>query len=344
MTDLDVKTKPDNIWNVDETSIALEHSPPKVIASRHYRPAVIAAGRGPNTTMFGCGSAKGKTIPPYIVFKGARVTAEMREGLTPGTVLKPSGNGWSNALIFNDWFNDHFKKHVTIRPILMFYDGHTTHYSAQTIQDAREDNIHMYCLPPNTSHRLQPLDATVFSPFKRTLMNAFHDWLRCHPFKVVTLQVLPGIICDTYMRSMYNDTIKAGFRKCGIYPLDREEMDTVLPTTPKAKVVKNKVNKRPSRKERVQNRTISYLLEGELQPFEAVCPPKKAPRQKLIPDCGLLVTTEEFLTTKRQQEAKRPPPFVPAFTRKELHPQPQPSTSAEVNFKVLHLLITYFYV
>ena len=82
MTDLDVKTKPDNIWNVDETSIALEHSPPKVIASRHYRPAVIAAGRGPNTTMFGCGSAKGQTIPPYIVFKGARITAEMREGLT----------------------------------------------------------------------------------------------------------------------------------------------------------------------------------------------------------------------------------------------------------------------
>ena len=78
--------------------------------------------------------------------------------------------------------------------------------------------------------------------------------------------------CDTYMRSMWKDTIKAGFRKCGIYPLDREEMDTVLPPTPKAKVIK-KVNKRPSRKERVENRTISYLLEGELQPFEAVCPP-----------------------------------------------------------------------
>ena len=71
--------------------------------------------------------------------------------------------------------------------------------------------------------------------------------------------------------------------------------------------------------------------------------PKKAPRQ-LIPDCGMLVTTAEFLATKRQQEAKRPPPFVPAFTRKGLHPQPQPSTSAEVNFKILHLLITYFYV
>ena len=54
---------------------------------RHYRPAVIAAGRGSNTTMFGCGSAKGQTIPPYIVFKGARITAEMREGLTQGTVL-----------------------------------------------------------------------------------------------------------------------------------------------------------------------------------------------------------------------------------------------------------------
>ena len=85
-------------------------------------------------------------------------------------------------------------------------------------------------------------------------------------------------------------------------------MDTVLLPIPKAKVNK-KVNTRPSRKESVETRIMSYLLEDEMQPFQAVWPLKKAQRHKLIPDCGMLVTTEEFLPTKRQQEAKRPPPF-----------------------------------
>ena len=238
MSDLDVKAKPELIWCVDETSVSLAQSPPTVTASRHYRNADIAAGRGPNTTVFGCGSAEGHTLPPYIVVRGGRTTAEMEEGLTQGTVLKPSGDVWSNAIIFNEWFNEHFKKHVTQRPILLFYDGHTTHYSAQTIQAAREDNIHMYCLPPNSSPRLQTLHPTLFSHFRQKLTEAFDDWLRGHPFNVVTLEELPGIVCDTFLRSMQRDTIAAGFRTCGIYPLDRQEMDTVIPPGPKAKVSK----------------------------------------------------------------------------------------------------------
>ena len=66
MTLLEVKGKPESNVNVDESSYKLEgDAPPKEFGSKHFRPAVIAAGKGPNTTLFGCGNAKGETLPPY---------------------------------------------------------------------------------------------------------------------------------------------------------------------------------------------------------------------------------------------------------------------------------------
>ena len=65
--------------------------------------------------------------------------------------------------------NTHFSQHVTTRPILLLYDGHTSHYTAQVIAEAKEQGIYLFALPPHTSHFLQPLDKSVFGPFKKKL-------------------------------------------------------------------------------------------------------------------------------------------------------------------------------
>jgi hypothetical protein len=52
---------------------------------------------------------------------------------------------------------------------LLLYDGHTTHINADIIKAAKKDNIHLFVLSPHSSHRLQPLDISVFSSFKNSL-------------------------------------------------------------------------------------------------------------------------------------------------------------------------------
>lgn len=71
------------------------------------------------------------------------------------------------------------------------YDGHSTHVTFDVIQAARKENIHLFVLPPHSSHRLQPLDVSVFSPFKRSLSTECHKFLHSHPNCVIVKEDLP---------------------------------------------------------------------------------------------------------------------------------------------------------
>ncbi|CAG5051783.1 unnamed protein product [Parnassius apollo] len=52
------------------------------------------------------------------------------------------------------------------RPVLIIYDGHSTHVDVKVVELAIKNNITILKLPPHTSHLLQPLDLAVFKGFK----------------------------------------------------------------------------------------------------------------------------------------------------------------------------------
>lgn len=63
--------------------------------------------------------------------------------------------------IFIEWFNHFIKKtHPTKKnPILLILAGHHTHVrNLEVILMAKENNVTILCLPPHTTHKLQPLD------------------------------------------------------------------------------------------------------------------------------------------------------------------------------------------
>ena len=51
-------------------------------------------------------------------------------------------------------------------PKLLIMDGHGSHLNIDIINLCRENNIHLYCLPPHTTHIFQPLDVAIFRPVK----------------------------------------------------------------------------------------------------------------------------------------------------------------------------------
>ena len=60
------------------------------------------------------------------------------------------------------------------RPVLLFVDGHASHITIDVIDLARENNITLFCLPPHTTHALQPLDVSVFKSLKLHFSKAVH--------------------------------------------------------------------------------------------------------------------------------------------------------------------------
>lgn len=78
----------------------------------------------------------------------------------------------------------------------------------------------MLSFPPHCSHKLQPLDVSVFGPFKRYCAAAQDAWLRNNPGKVLTIYDIPQIVTEALPLAMTTTNIRKGFEKTGICPFN----------------------------------------------------------------------------------------------------------------------------
>lgn len=64
----------------------------------------------------------------------------------------------------------HFAKHVkpsVDKKVLVLLDNHESHLYMPVIDFCREVGIVLLSFPPHCSHKLQPLDRSVYGPFKK---------------------------------------------------------------------------------------------------------------------------------------------------------------------------------
>jgi hypothetical protein len=80
---------------------------------------------------------------------------------------------------------------------------------------AKSNGVHLLTFPPHCSHRLQPLDVSVYGPFK-----AASAWMTSNPGKTLTIYHLPELIKTAFDKAMSRQNILSGFQKSGIDPLD----------------------------------------------------------------------------------------------------------------------------
>jgi hypothetical protein len=64
-------------------------------------------------------------------------------------------------------FEPHSQQSSTGAKRLLILDGHSSHQTAEFDAFCKENAIICLCMPPHTSHLLQPLDVGVFGPLKR---------------------------------------------------------------------------------------------------------------------------------------------------------------------------------
>jgi 4-hydroxybenzoate polyprenyltransferase len=90
-----------------------------------------------------------------------------------------SPNGWTNNTIVVEWLKKIFipstKPQDPQEAKLLIFDGYRSHESTEFIFICFENNIHLLFLPPHSSHVLQPLDISIFSPFKRAYRKYLGD-------------------------------------------------------------------------------------------------------------------------------------------------------------------------
>ena len=225
---LNLVLKPMQIFNCDETGITIVFKPGKVIAEvgKKHVYAISAAERGKTHTVLSCVSAAGYVVPPMMIYpRKTQVPDKMREGAFPSTFFKSSESGWVNSELFVEWFLFFLKSIPPARPVILIQDGHGSHVSIELIEIARENDVCLLCLPSHTSHILQPLDVGVFRSFKSNFNKACANYMKAHPGRVVTAEILASMVGQAYPAAFTPVNVLSGFKKTGIYPFNPSSID-----------------------------------------------------------------------------------------------------------------------
>jgi hypothetical protein len=136
-----------------------------------------------------------------------------------------SANGWTDDAIGAEWLEKSFIPQATRRnksqkPILLILDGHSSHETLKFIDLAEENNIIVLCLPPHTTHKLQPLDVGVFGPFQRAWIDRCDSVVELIGSEMPKEEFIKQYM-DVRNISFKSITIISAFKKSGIWPINR---------------------------------------------------------------------------------------------------------------------------
>ncbi|GFN80881.1 tigger transposable element-derived protein 6-like protein [Plakobranchus ocellatus] len=104
----------------------------------------------------------------------------------------------------------------------LILDDHESHISIEAVDYCRDNGIVLLSLPRHCSHKMHPLDRTIFGPLKMHYNKAINWWMYNHPGNRQTIHDVAGILGAAYSRAFASDNAISGFSATGICPLNDE--------------------------------------------------------------------------------------------------------------------------
>ncbi|KAF0303204.1 hypothetical protein FJT64_019523 [Amphibalanus amphitrite] len=226
----------------------------------------------------------------------------MRGG-PPGTAYGTTPSGWMEGNIFESWFQTIFVPEITKKhdgqPTVLVYDGHGSHMTYRTAALAKDNNITVVCLPPHTSHAIQPLDVAVFKPVKVAWAQILKRWQRESRLVAVDKSVFPTLISQLW-KELDPVHAVAGFRGSGLFPVDAEKVRSrmVGPGSTSRDDI-------PSPDEALQDAVLSVLSPEQSSETKAALANKTKRRSRVQNKSGEVLTSESSLQRLELEAAKR---------------------------------------
>lgn len=230
-------------------------------------------------------TATGEMLPLYVVYKAERLYDRWLSGGPPKTVYNRTKSGWFDAPTFQDWFTKVVlpwaKK--TEGPKVIIGDNLSSHINIDVLQQCQRNNIRFVLLPPNTTHLTQPLDVSFFRPLKAAWRTILNDIKMKQPkLNCVDKCIFPQLLSKLMERIECNSkkNIQSGFRACGIYPFNPDEVYKKMPNQRFENRVKGKIDE-----------SFLEYLRNQRKPDK---PLKKGTKKTLKVQAGCSLTYEEM--------------------------------------------------
>lgn len=171
-------------------------------------------------------NSQGWCVPPFIVVAGKYHLSSWYEetSLPKDWVIATTENGWTTNRTGLEWIR-HFDKYTRPRTTgthrLLILDGHESHHSIEFDAYCKENNIIALCMPPHSSHLLQPLDIGCFGPLKQAYGRQIEKKMRAGISHITKEDFFPAFLTAS-QEVMTEKNIQGAFRGAGLVPHNPE--------------------------------------------------------------------------------------------------------------------------
>ncbi|XP_022214882.2 uncharacterized protein LOC111069223 [Drosophila obscura] len=300
-----------HIYNMDESGFS---------TCRHVG-KIQAAERRTMITIALTVNATGNSIPPFFLFPRKEMQTSFLDNVSSGTVGFANGSGRMCAPELERYIR-HLVACVKPTPaspiLLLLDDGNSSHLSIEAIDFAVANGVHILSFPPNCSHKMQPLDVSIYGPLKTYYKSECDAWQKNNVNKVLEIRHIAGLVCET-LDLLTPKIIKRGFRATGISPFDPDIFGDYdfLQTDEQTDVSEAPVDEEDQRgsdfvrqevvfttPEPSTSSTSCLSLSEEIDPLRAATPKKSSNRGRK-PMQSSLLTFPECIASMKEKSAMK---------------------------------------
>jgi hypothetical protein len=201
-------------------------------------------------------SADGQVLKPMVIFAGANA---MMDWFTDISVTEDAGglvavdsqddaqfavtpSGWTNNDMMLHWlqyYNEQTAPLANGLHRLLIVDGHGSHLQLAVHEFCDENRIILACMPPHSTHLLQPLDVGCFQPLQHYYSQEIDNLVSgSQGLLSITKRLFWRAFREARAKTFTVDTIKSAWAKTGLEPrncrtvIRRLDEDTARPVTP----------------------------------------------------------------------------------------------------------------
>ena len=200
----------------------------------------------------------------------------------------------------------------------MILDGHESHHSDEFEEYCKENNIITLCMPPHSSHILQPLDIGCFSPLKKAYGRQIEDMMRAHITHITKDDFFPAFY-NAFSAAMTESNVQGGFKGAGLIPFNPEgvisaldlKLKTPTPTNsrpgtaqPWVSQTPNNLTEATSQTTYIKNRIACHQNSSPASIYKAVDQFAKG-TSKIMHELALLQSEVQILRQANKELSKR---------------------------------------
>ena len=220
---------PQYVFNEDELGMFIDFdtSSLKVYVLRGTKTCARRRGYDKrHVTLMACVRTDGFYVRPALLWPSAPTRGDLFQHEACPISVKATKKGCSSEDIFMEWLKEFASlTSPTVNPhkaVVLIVDGSKTHLRRAIIEEAVKLGVHLVALPSHLTDAVQPLDLSVFKPFKAALKERQRDWRAKNRGKSITPSLVVKFVAESWMQCVTPSVIMSGFRRAGINPFSPE--------------------------------------------------------------------------------------------------------------------------